>query len=80
MCTESWIIVINLHVLTLSKYITNFIQKNFNSSISTIVGIFDTSYDSVMYWKHFKCEYPYNGIRWGVWFVYIRPKGGEAHS
>ena len=45
MCDEIWLRVINLHVPTLSKAIPNFIRKNFNATIGTFVGLFDTSND-----------------------------------
>ena len=77
---ESWLRVINLHVLTLSKAIPNFSQKKTNSAIGTVAGLFDTSNDGGIYRKQFKFECPYNGLRRGVWFIYIRPKGGEAPS
>ena len=80
MCDESWLRVINIHVPTLSKAIPNLIRKNFNATIGTVAGLFNTSNDGVIYWKQFKCECPYNGLRQDLWFIYIFPKGGEAPS
>ena len=77
---ESWLRVINLHVLTLSKAIPNLSQNNFNTAILTVAGLFDTSNEGGIYRKHFKCECTYNGLRRGVWFIYICPEVGEAPS
>ena len=69
MCDESWLRVINLRVPTISKAIPNFIRKNFNSAIGTVAGLFNTSNDGRIYRKQFNCEFLYNGLRQGVWFI-----------
>ena len=78
MCDESWIWVINIQVLTLSKAIDNLIRRTFIAAIGIVAGLFDTSNNSVIYWKQFKSECSHSGLRRGVWFVYIHPEGGEA--
>ena len=80
MYNDSWLQVINIHAPTISKVIPNLSQNNFNAAIGTAAGLFDTSNGSGIYRKQFKCECPYNGISWGVWFIYIHPKGGGAPS
>ena len=80
MYDDIWLRVINIHVPTLSKAIPNLIQNHFIAAIDTVAGLFDTSNDIGIYWKQFKCECPYNGLRQGVWFIYPRPKGEEAPS
>ena len=77
-CNESWLQVINFYVPTISKAIPNLIPNNFNAAIGTVVGLFNTSNDSGIYWKQFKCEYYYNGLRRGEWFIYIRPESEES--
>ena len=44
------------------------------------MGLFGTSNDGEIYQKQFKCECTYNGLRRGVWFIYIHPEGGDAPS